>query len=131
MKNIIWLATIPSLLFTSCASIVSKTHYDVKIQNPNRATTFKVKDSANQILAQGSTSATANLKSSSGFFQAASYKVVSYKNSTEVATQSFSGTVNPWIVGNLFNLSGIVGFAIDGGTGAMYKLPDTVNINAN
>jgi hypothetical protein len=116
------------LALSNCASIVGKSTYDVAINNPNKATTFKVLDNADHTLAQGTTSTTASLKSSSGFFQPASYRVVSYSNSKQVATQALDGTINPWIFGNIFNLTGIIGFAIDGATGAMYKLPETVNI---
>jgi hypothetical protein len=117
-----------SVSLSSCASIVGKSTYNVTINNPNKATTFKVKDVSSNTLAQGTTSTTASLKSSSGFFNPASYRIVSYKNSVEVATQPLEGTINPWIFGNLVNFSGLIGFAVDGATGAMYKLPENVNI---
>jgi hypothetical protein len=131
MKITFFLLATCSALLSNCATIVGKTSYNVNIQNPNKATSFKVMGNNNETLAQGTTSATATMKSSSGFLQAASYQIVSYKNSKQVATQPLTGTVNPWFFGNLLVPTVIVGFAIDGATGAMYKLPDTVNINAN
>jgi hypothetical protein len=119
-----------SVSLSSCASIVGKSTYNVVINNPNKVTTFKVKDVSNNTLAQGTTSATASLKSSSSFFTPATYRIVSYKNSVETASQPLEGTINPWIFGNLVNFTGLVGFAVDGATGAMYKLPESVTIYA-
>jgi hypothetical protein len=124
MKNIL-IAVIPMLALCNCASLVSKSDYPVAFQS-SKSTKFTVKNQAtNSTVYSGTTPATVTLSSSEGFFQAAKYDI-----NTSNGTQRLSAGVNPWIIGNFFNFSGLIGFAIDGGTGAMWKLPSVYRLNS-
>ncbi len=119
------------LLFApGCASIVSRSNYPVMINsNPSEAE-VTVSDRYGQIYATGVTPLTVNLKSSSGFFQKASYILTISKPGYQEMTLPLNTTIDGWYFGNIL-LGGLVGMLIvDPATGAMWRLEtDYVHVN--
>ncbi len=118
-----------TFLLTSCASIASKSTYDVMIQSAPSDAQFTVTNRAGDQLFTGSTPATVNLKASSGYFKNESYVISIEKEGLAPKTYTLTSTVDGWYWGNLL-LGGLIGMVVvDPATGAMYKLPPTVDID--
>lgn len=116
-----------TLLSSGCASIVSKTTYDVAFTtNAPKATVTIRKSDSGLILSSGEVPHVANLKSSDGFFSAASYICeIKDSNTNKKQTRVINGEFCPWFLGN-FIFGGIIGMGVDGATGAVYQLDDAV-----
>src|SRR5919112_1615400 len=120
MKKPYYLLIIGSCLFGSCATIVSKTVYPIRIDsNPEKASIVVVNRNGKEVYS-GLTPANISLPSGAGFFKKAIYTVTFNKERTiEVAA-----TINGWYFGNVV-FGGVLGFLIiDPPTGAMYRLND-------
>lgn len=116
------------LLFSNCATLVSKTSYPITINsNPNGAT-ITITDKKGKEVFKGISPATATLNSGAGFFSKAEYEVkISIPGYTE-KTIPVMFRMNGWYWGNLL-FGGFIGLlVIDPITGAMWKL-DTPPIN--
>lgn len=116
------------LLFSSCASIVSKSQYPVSLtSSPSGCNVVVKKDGA--IVHQGTTPTMVSLSAKSGFFQAAKYEVQYSKKGLPTQTVQLSSQVDGWYFGNLL-FGGLVGLLIvDPATGAMWSLPENVNVS--
>lgn len=113
-----------SLLLAGCASIVSKSTYPVSIQSSKAGTSYKILDENGAVISAGRAPALVRLDASNGFFDRADYTVV-FQNNGRVTRRSLQARIDPWVIGNVF-FGGFIGLAIDGATGAMFKLPKTV-----
>jgi len=127
MKKIILIGFILGCL-SGCASIVSKTEYDVAItSNPGQANFTIVNKKGEQVFS-GVTPATATLKSSAGYFQGQSYTVKFTKEGYADQTFTLKSTVDGWYIGNIV-FGGLLGLlVIDPATGAMYNLPKNISV---
>lgn len=115
--------TTVALALCNCASIVSKSDYPVTITN-SKPTKIVVKNKAtNGVVHTGTTPTTVTLSASEGYFKPAKYAIVSPKG-----TSSLDATMDPWYMGNIV-FGGIIGIFIDPATGAMWKLPKSIDIN--
>ncbi len=126
------LAIAAPLLFSNCASIVSKSSYPISINsNPSGATVTITDKKGNEVF-KGQSPATATLKSGAGFFVKAQYQVKI--SSTGYAEQIIpvNYKMNGWYWGNLL-FGGILGMlVIDPITGAMWKLETPpINVTLN
>ena len=111
-----------SILFTSCASIVSKSSYPISINSAPSEAQIVIKDKKGIEIFSGQTPATLKLKSGSGFFGKARYQVTFTKSGYQTKTVPVEFKLNGWYFGNLL-FGGILGMLIiDPATGAMYKL---------
>lgn len=109
-------------LFSSCASIVSKSSYPITINSAPSEAKIVIKDKKGIEIFSGQTPATLKLKAGSGFFGKARYQVTFTKNGYDTKTVPVEFKLDGWYFGNLF-LGGILGMLIiDPATGAMYKL---------
>ena len=125
MKSLIVLPV--ALLFTSCASIVSKSQWPVTLTSSPSGCQVSVKNSSGVVIHQAITPSIVTLPSSAGFFQAANYQVEFSKKGLPSQTVSLSANVNGWWFGNIL-FGGPIGILIiDPATGAMWKLPETCN----
>lgn len=116
------------LLFSSCASIVSKSSYPISINSAPSEAKIIIKDKKGIEIFSGQTPATLKLRSGSGFFGKARYQVTFTKNGYDSKTVPVEFKLDGWYFGNLL-LGGILGMLIiDPATGAMYKL-DTEYLN--
>ena len=116
-------------VLTGCASIVSRSEYPVVITtNAHRATVVVREPSSGIVLGKGPTPFYTKLKAGAGFFESAYYlcEVIDDKNKKQV--RSINSRLDSWFLGN-FILGGVIGMAVDGITGAMFKLDEHVYVH--
>lgn len=120
------------LMFSNCASIVSKSSYPISINSNPSGATVSITDKKGNEVFKGQRPATATLKSGAGFFARAQYQVKI--SSTGYAEQIIPVTfkMNGWYWGNLL-FGGVLGMLIiDPATGAMWKLETPpINVTLN
>ncbi len=117
-----FLAISSILLLTGCASIVSKTSWPISINSSPSEAKISIKDKKGIEIYTGSTPATLNLKSGSGFFSKARYQVTFEKAGYEKKVVPVEFKLNGWYFGNII-FGGPLGLLIiDPATGAMFKL---------
>lgn len=107
-----------------CATILSDRSWPVTIDNSGGPTYFVIKDRQNQVVQSGVTPQQIVLKSSARPFQPARYHV-EYAGENGVDHQTINSRINWWTAGNIV-IGGIPGIVVDAGTGAMWRLEDTV-----
>jgi len=122
----IFMAT--TILFSSCASIVSKGSYPISINSAPSEAKIVIKDKKGIEIFSGQTPATIKLRAGSGFFGKARYQVTFSKSGYDTKTVPVEFKLDGWYFGNIL-LGGLIGMLIvDPATGAMYKL-DTEFLN--
>lgn len=113
---------------SGCASIVGKSEYPVSINSIPAGANFVVTNKAGQKVHSGITPSSVTLKSSAGHFKGESHTIEVSKEGYSTKTYTLTSGVSGWYWGNIL-LGGIVGLLIvDPATGAMYKLPDHVEV---
>jgi len=118
------------LIFSSCASIVSKSSYPISINSTPSEANISITNKKGIEIFSGNTPATLKLNSGSGFFGKAQYQVTFSKNGYDSKTVPVDFKLDGWYFGNLL-VGGVIGMLIvDPATGAMYKL-DTEFLNEN
>ena len=116
------------ILFSSCASIVSKSSYPISINSNPTEAKITITDKKGIAIYTGHTPATLKLKSGSGFFGKARYQVTFEKQGYDVKIAPVEFKLNGWYFGNIL-FGGVIGLLIvDPATGAMYRL-DTEFLN--
>jgi hypothetical protein len=126
MKNLIIMFL---LIFTSCASIVSDSDYNVKIKSEPKGANFTIKNKKGRIVQSGMTPANILLESGDGYFTKAKYRISYSKDGFEDTNQTLKAKIDPWYFGNVL-FGGLIGLLIvDPVTGAMYKLPESIDVN--
>ncbi len=121
-----------ALFLSGCASIVSRSVYDVTINsNPNHAHVL-VTDSSGKAVYEGETPATVSLNASTGYFSAAQYDITATLPGHAPGEATIAATPDVWYwIKFVFLGPGIViGILIvDPITGAMWELPDSIDID--
>lgn len=127
-KILLLLIAVP-ILFSSCATLFTKSTYPVTINSTPAGAQITVIDKKGKEVFIGESPAVVKLKSSAGFFSKAEYTVrIAYPGYQEYVT-TIGADIEGWYFGNIL-LGGIIGMLIiDPATGAMWTL-DTTNINA-
>ncbi len=116
------------LVFSSCASIVSKSSYPISINSTPTEAKITITDKKGIEVYKGNTPATMKLKAGSGFFGKAQYQVKFEKDGYDTKIVPVQFKLDGWYVGNIV-FGGLIGLLIvDPATGAMYKL-DTEFLN--
>ena len=117
------------LLTTSCATIVSKSTYPVRIDSTPKGANFVLEDlEENAVIQKGKTPMTLTLDADAGFFTKGKYRVAMTLDGHHPGEKRFTGKLDPWYFGNII-FGGLLGLVIiDPATGAMWKLPKTVHI---
>lgn len=133
MRKILGLSVILlGFLTTSCATIVSNSIYDVAINSSPSGAKFSITNSRNKIIETGVTPATVQLKSAAGYFKGETYKIKFTKTGFYEQTYTLYGTFNGWYIANVFLPGNLIWlFVVDPLTGAMYNLPESVNVSLN
>ncbi len=109
-------------LFSSCATIVSRSTYPIAIDAEPMGTTVSITDKKNKEVFKGQTPATATLKSGAGFFSKAEYQVKLSAPGYQEQVIPINFKINGWYFGNLL-IGGFIGMLIvDPATGAMWKM---------
>ena len=118
------------LVFSSCASIVSKSNWPISIDSKPSGANVSIVNKKGVEVYNGRTPAALKLKSGSGFFSKESYTVSFSMNGYESKKVNLECKLNGWYFGNIL-LGGIIGMLIvDPATGAMYKLDsEFVDVN--
>lgn len=116
----IMMATV--FLFSSCASILSKSIYPLSINsNPNNAK-VSITDKKGKEIYLGNTPARVKLKAGAGFFSKAEYQVKFSSPGYKDKIVPINFKIDGWYFGNLL-LGGVIGMLIiDPATGAMWKI---------
>ena len=120
MKRVSILSILSILVLAGCASVTGPSRQSVKIDSNPQGARVEV---GGQTL---TTPAVVDLKGKS------EYIAVATKSGYDSTTKVVGSEVRllPAVVGNIFNLTGVIGMAIDFfGTGAAYKLDNNVNID--
>lgn len=124
--SIIFLAVI--ILFSSCASIVSKSLYPITIDSTPANAKISITDKKGKEIYLGNTPATVKLKAGAGFFTKAEYQVKFSSAGYEDKIVPVVFKLDGWYFGNIL-IGGFLGMLIiDPATGAMWKL-DTKSLN--
>lgn len=114
------------VLFSSCASIVSRSKYPVTFTSTPSNTKISIVNKSGLSIYSGETPTTVILKSGSGFFQSERYMVTFSKPGYEDVKIPITCSLDGWYFGNIF-FGGVIGMLIvDPLTGAMYKLDNTL-----
>ena len=120
--NVMSVLAMSAMLFSGCASILSKSTYPLSINSNPNGSTVSITDKKGKEIYLGNTPATVRLKAGSGFFSKAEYQV-------RFSSPGFDDKVVPvifkldgWYFGNIL-LGGVIGMLIvDPATGAMWKM---------
>lgn len=116
------------VLCASCATIVSKSVYNVRLNSSPDEAYVQVFDRKGREVFNGKTPTQVALKSGAGYFKRAEYTIKYSKPGYATKEVVISSDLNGWYIGNIV-FGGIIGFLIvDPATGAMYRL-DQTNLN--
>lgn len=115
-------------LLSGCSSIVSKSEYVVAINSSPDGAAFTVTNRAGENVHSGVTPESVVLKASSGYFKGQAYTIVLSKEGYSEQTYTLTSGLDGWYWGNIL-LGGLLGLlVVDPATGAMYKLPPSVDV---
>jgi hypothetical protein len=115
-------------LFSSCASIVSKSSWPLSINTTPSGAKVEIVNKKGVPVFNGITPAITKLSSGAGFFTPASYTVKLNMDGYAEKVIPVKCTLNGWYIGNVV-FGGLLGLLIvDPATGAMYRL-DSEYIN--
>ncbi|MCW1921934.1 hypothetical protein OKA05_05180 [Luteolibacter arcticus] len=124
-------ATAASLLLSSCASIVSRPSRDVSIQSNPSGLSFAVINASGETIHTGTTPQVVNLSARGGYFKPAKYTVQVKRSGKVVGNHQVTAGLNGWYFGNIL-IGGLIGMLIvDPLTGAMYRMPAEILVDAN
>ena len=108
-------------ILTGCASVVSDSNYDVKLDSYPRGADITIKDKRGNNVFTGQTPELLSLDSGAGFFQGETYTIEYAKDGYNTSSRVINSEFDAWVIGNIF-IGGLGGIIIDGATGAMWKL---------
>jgi hypothetical protein len=119
-----------AIIFSAgCASIVSNKVYPVQIASDPSGARFTVSNRNGLEVQSGTTPQVINLEASSGYFKGETYKIVLTKDGFDDKIYTVTSSVDGWYWGNIL-IGGLIGMLIvDPITGAMYKLPERVDVS--
>lgn len=114
-----------SLLCSGCASIVSKSIYEVQVNSNPSGANYSIMDHEGQVIKIGTTPDVVPLKAGRGWFQAGDYAIVLSKPGCNSHSMQIKQNLDPWyLFGNIL-IGGLVGWVIvDPITGAMWTIED-------
>lgn len=129
MKKQLLVAALSVALFSGCSSIVSKSDYAVAISSSPDGAAYTITNKAGLKVHSGVTPSTVTLKSSAGYFKGETYTIALKKDGFSEKTYTLKSTVDGWYFGNIL-IGGLIGMLIvDPATGAMYNLPERVDVS--
>lgn len=122
------LCVITCVLFSSCASIFTKSSYPVAINSNPEGAKISIINKKGEEVYVGKTPATVTLDASSKYMSGEKLTVIISKPGYEEEKVYIHSKIEGWYWGNIL-LGGLIGMlVVDPLTGAMYKL-DTKSIN--
>jgi len=124
-------AVASSVLLSSCASIVSRASREVSIQSNPSGLAFAIISADGETVSTGTTPQMVSLSARGGYFKPAKYTVQVKRAGKVVGTHQVTAGINGWYFGNIL-IGGLIGMLIvDPLTGAMYRMPPTITVEAN
>lgn len=121
MKKMLLPCMAAVILFSGCASIFSKSKYNVTVStNAPDAKIFIRDPDSGMVLFEGQSPLSVRLKASKSFFNSADY-LCEVKANGKKRYRNISADVDPWVFGNIL-FGWLIGLGIDGATGSMYRL---------
>ena len=109
-------------IFSSCATIVSKSSYPVSFSSDPAGTTITVTNREHVDVFKGKTPCAVKLKAGSKFFSKEQYTIKFSRPGYEDRIVPINFKINGWYFGNLL-IGGVIGMLIvDPATGAMWKV---------
>ncbi len=109
-------------MFSSCASIVSKSSYPVSFSSDPVGTTISVTNREHVEIFKGVTPCAVKLKAGSKFFSREQYAIKFLRPGFDDRIVPINFKVNGWYFGNIL-LGGVIGMLIvDPATGAMWRI---------
>lgn len=124
MKKALFLLGVVAFLatfLTGCASVFSKSEYDVQILSDRPGDVVILKQGYKTI-ANRATPYTMRLRASQDFFRGESYTLEYVYPNGQRDEALYNAGMDPWVIGSVI-FTGCLGLLVDGATGAMYKLP--------
>ena len=118
-----------SLSLESCASIVSGYEYNISINSAPSEVNFKIIDKSGAEIYSGKTPASVSLNSGDGYFLKAQYSFRFEKSGYEAKNYELNSTLNGWYLANIPFLNIIGLLIVDPLTGAMYRLPENIDVS--
>ncbi|VAW87261.1 hypothetical protein MNBD_GAMMA16-363 [hydrothermal vent metagenome] len=129
MKKMLIPMILIAAILSGCSSIISKSEYSITINSTPDVASFVVTNRAGQKVHRGITPSSVILKSSSGYFKGETYTITLNKAGYSAKAFTITSSLDGWYWGNIF-FGGLIGMLIvDPATGAMYKLPDRIDIS--
>jgi hypothetical protein len=130
MKKVVLASVLAfSMLSTACSSIVSKSEYAVSLNSTPSGAIFVLSGKDGKDVHSGITPSTVVLKAHSGFFSGETYTLTLNKDGHTTKVYTIDSTVDGWYFGNIL-FGGVIGMLIvDPATGAMFKLPEHVQVS--
>ncbi len=110
-------------ILSGCATGMSKSEYNIDMLSKKPGVHFKVYNRNGVFVHKGVTPEYVTLPAQSEFFTGEKY---TFKLDNGQKKQ-LNSTISPWYFGNIIT---IVGFGVDGITGAMWSLPPTVHMDS-
>ncbi len=111
-----------SILFTSCATIVSHSQWPLEVKSTPSGAGVTIVNRAGKQVFTGQTPSKVDLKSAAGFFRREMYTINFTMDGYPSQQIKVESKVNGWYWGNIL-IGGVIGFLVlDPATGAMYKL---------
>ena len=128
MKKVIGIGALV-LVLSGCSSIVSQSEYSVAINSNPDTSNFVITNKSGQNVHSGVTPATVTLRSSSGYFSGERYTITFSKEGYPEKIFTMSSSIDGWYFGNIL-FGGPIGLlVVDPATGAMYNLPERVDVS--
>ncbi|MGB0176384.1 MAG: hypothetical protein ACPF9D_04405 [Owenweeksia sp.] len=119
------------ILFSSCATIFSKSAYPVNITSNPQGANFTITDRDGAEVVKGKTPQIVTLNSSAGYFKKENYTVTYTKSNGEEVKLPITFHVDGWYIAGNFFIGGLLGYLlIDPLTGAMYTADQKI-VSAN
>lgn len=129
MKKSIAILAVTIAALSGCSSIISKNDYPVSINSSPDGASFVITNKAGQKVHSGNTPSTITLSSSAGYFKGEAYTVTLNKDGYGSKEYTINSSIDGWYFGNIL-LGGLIGMLIvDPATGAMYNLPERVDVS--
>ena len=121
---------VATLFFSGCASIISKSNFDVSVSSNAPESTVTVRNPrSGVVISTGDAPLVVNLKSADAIFTPASYMCeVKDKATNKKQVRVINASICPWFFGN-FIWGGLIGMGIDAASGAMYQLDSAVYVH--
>ncbi len=114
------------ILLSACSTIFSGGGPEsVAMSSEPKGATFTITDENGELVTSGVTPATIHLDPADGFFDGDKYTVVFEMEGYDPVTAELDSTINGWVFGNI--IGGVVGIVVDGATGAIFDLDDTLH----